>query len=365
MFKQSFFQFRGDFYEQTEGLLMGLSISPFLCNLFMNTVEEQLIHSSLFPHFYCRYVDDCFVIIERDKIEQTLNLFNSKNNAVQFTCEYESNNELPFMDLIKHNVDGAIEFDIYRKPTSTDRFTPIESNHHYSHKLAAFNSMAHRLVNVPLSYAAYKKERDKIVSIADTNGYSSNSIEQIIKKHHNKKERRESSSFFDTLDVENKKTWCSMTYDSNYFNDLQKCYRQINVNLAPKTTTKLKSLLTSTKDKCENLGKPGVYSITCSQKNDNGNVCGAKYIGQSTRTVRIRLLEHLKYIQNIDPRSGIAEHALANEHSISEDDCQLIKSECNIKKLNILESLHIYVNKNDSVNRDTGPLYSSLFTAFQ
>lgn len=135
--------------------------------------------------------------------------------------------------------------------------------------------------------------------------------------------------------------------------------------LAPKTTTKLKSLLKSTKDQCESLDKPGVYSITCSRRNDDGNVRGAKYIGQSTRTVRIRLNEHLKYIRNIEPRSGIAEHALLNEHSISEEDCKLIKPESNVNRLNILESLHIYVNKNVSINRDTGPLYSSLYSAFQ
>ncbi|XP_067619901.1 uncharacterized protein [Eurosta solidaginis] len=341
---QSFFQFRGEFYEQKDGLPMGLNISPFLCNLFMNTIEEQLIRSSLFPRFYTRYVDDCFIIIERNKIQQTLNLFNSMNNSIQFTCEHETNNDLPFLDLkLKHNTDGAIEFNIYRKPTSTERFIPIESNHHYSHKLAAFNSMVHRLINVPLSDDAYKKEKQTIIHIAETNGYSSSSIEKLVRKHRTKKDRRESSSFFETVGVEDK----------------------IDLKVAPKTTTKLKSLLNSAKDKCESLDKPGIYSITCSYKDDDGKECGAKYIGQSTRTVRTRFNEHLKYIKNIEPKSGIAEHALSSQHSISFDDCKLIKSESNVNRLNILESLHIYVNKNVSVNRYTGPLYSSLFTALQ
>lgn len=132
--------------------------------------------------------------------------------------------------------------------------------------------------------------------------------------------------------------------------------------MAPKTNTKLKSLLNSTKDKCDNLDKPGVYSATCSHTTD-GKVCGKKYIGQTQRTVRIRSGEHLKHIEKIDPKSGIAEHVLSNEHSLNENDFKLIKSESNVNRLNVIESLHIYLNKKNSVNRDVGPHFSSLFTA--
>lgn len=364
---QSYFQFRDEFYEQLDGLPMGLNISPFLCNLFMNTIEERLIENSLFPAFYCRYVDDCAAIVEMDKIDETLALFNSGCNEIQFTYECEENNELPFLDLmLKHSFDGSIKFNIHRKSTATDRFIPVESNHHHSHKLAAFNSMTHRLVNVPMSEYDYAAERTRIFSIAETNGYCINSIEQLITKHKRKKEKKESSFFFSEASERETLMWCGLSFDPYCFDAIKKSLKIGNVCAAPKTTTKLKSLLKSTKDKCDNLDKPGVYTATCSHKLNEKEECGKKYTGQTTRTLRIRSKEHLKHIEKIEPsKSGIAEHALLNKHYLSQDDFKLIKSESNVNRLNILESLHIYLNRKTSVNRDIGPHYSSLFSVLK
>ncbi|XP_031637551.1 uncharacterized protein LOC116349982 [Contarinia nasturtii] len=113
---QSYFQFREVYYKQKDGLAMGLSLSPFLCNLFMVQVEERLKNYSLFPRFYHRYVDDCIAIVAVNNINDSLELFNSICPEIQFTCEVEQNNQLPFLDLlIQRNKDGHIEFDIYRE----------------------------------------------------------------------------------------------------------------------------------------------------------------------------------------------------------------------------------------------------------
>lgn len=106
---QSYFQFRGEFYRQKDGLAMGLCLSPFLCNLFMITVEEKLKQNPLFPRFYHRYVDDIVAIVEDCKVDETLNLMNSACPDIQFTCESDKNNQLPFLDLIiQHSNDGTI-----------------------------------------------------------------------------------------------------------------------------------------------------------------------------------------------------------------------------------------------------------------
>lgn len=72
---------------------MGLSLSPFLCNSFMITVEEKLKQHELFPRFYKRYVDDVVAIVDGEKVEETLNLLNSVCPEIQFTCELDENNE--------------------------------------------------------------------------------------------------------------------------------------------------------------------------------------------------------------------------------------------------------------------------------
>lgn len=361
--EQSYFQFRERFYKQVDGLAMGLSLSPFLCNLFMNSVEEKLRESLDFPIFYHRYVDDCIAIVDVDRIDPTLNLLNSICDEIQFTCECEENGALPFLDLLLiRNADGTIAFDIYRKSTSTDRYIPIESNHHISHRLAAFNSMCHRLVNIPLTPDRFNIERQKIIHIGETNGIGADVINQLIKKHNRKKFIMECTS----LQIEKSEIqWCGFTYDAVSFERLQNVFKESNVRLAPKSNTKLKSLLNSTKDKRAELEKPGIYTATCAHSS-----CDAVYIGQTRRSVKKRANEHLVDIRNGVPKSGIAEHILENNnntdkqnnHTLSITDFKLIEHEQYTNKLNILESMHIYLNREHNVNRDLGPHFSSLFS---
>lgn len=73
--------------------------------------------------------------------------------------------------------------------------------------------------------------------------------------------------------------------------------------------------------------------------------------------------EHRKYIRNIDPhRSGLAEYILNDKHSLDDNAFKLIAPESNLQRLNILESLHIYLNRKTNVNRDIGLQFSSLFS---
>lgn len=348
---QSYFQFRDDYYKQTDGLAMGLSLSPFLCNLYMVKVENQLKQHTSFPRFYHRYVDDCLAIVHIDKIDETLKLLNSACPAIQFTCEVEINNEIPFLDLkIQRQNNGNISFNIHRKDTCTDRYIPTESNHHHSHKTSAFNSMIHRLVNVPLSPNDFNTEKEKILHIADINGMNPCMIENLIKKHQHKMLLKNCTSLSGVREVK----WCAMTYDSHTFNSLHSSLKSENIALAPKSTTKLKSLLNSTKDKCSEIDKPGIYKASCAD-------CGRVYIGQTRRSLKVRKKEHISYIGKIEPyKSGLAEHIISCEHHLNDDSFKLIRSESNCNRLNILESMHIYLNKNN-LNRDIGPHYSSLF----
>lgn len=75
---------------------------------------------------------------------------NSINPNLQFTLEIGSNNILNFLDLKIMICDNKFKFGIHRKPTYTDNMIHTSSNHHISHKMSAFHSMLHRLLNIPL-----------------------------------------------------------------------------------------------------------------------------------------------------------------------------------------------------------------------
>jgi hypothetical protein len=60
-------------------------------------------------------------------------------------------------------------FDVYQKPTSTQRYITADSFHPQYYKNAAFNSMAHRMCNFQLSPQNYENKKKKIFEIGRVN----------------------------------------------------------------------------------------------------------------------------------------------------------------------------------------------------
>jgi hypothetical protein len=70
--------------------------------------------------------------------------------------EIENNDYLSFLDckIIKNN---KLEYGIFRKDTHTDKYIKPNSYNTVTHKHAKINSLAYRLLNVPLNSVEYKK----------------------------------------------------------------------------------------------------------------------------------------------------------------------------------------------------------------
>ena len=51
----------------------------------------------------------------------------------------------------------------------------------------------------------------------------------------------------------------------------------------------------------------GIYSVTF-------NTCKQAYVGQTSRTLKLRYQEHTCYIKNNDPQSAYAQHIVHNRH---------------------------------------------------
>lgn len=149
--KENYLLFDGLYYKQLDGLAMGNALSPFLANLFMAHLETDLTQHQIFPRVWWRYVDDVFSVVKIDKISEVLNLINSQHQSIKFTYELESNQKLPFLDLMIIRNQEKIEFDIYRKSTNTTNYIPNDSSHNVQHKSAAFICMIYRLLLVPLN----------------------------------------------------------------------------------------------------------------------------------------------------------------------------------------------------------------------
>ena len=106
-------------YEQSDCVLIGSSLGPVLANIILTEFEtvivKPLIETSVLK-FYCRYLGDTLVLIQKDKIEHALNSFNSFDKNLRFYVDIFHDGNIHFLD-IKILNNG--ETDIYIKDTKT------------------------------------------------------------------------------------------------------------------------------------------------------------------------------------------------------------------------------------------------------
>lgn len=333
---QNYISFRNENYEQMEGVAMGNPISSFLANLFMCYFEMELSRFKNFPRVWRRYVDDVLCVVNRRKVQSTLDFLNSFHPSIKFTVELQNKNcELPFLELlIKYNDAGELNFKVYRKPSSTNRYITSNSNHNIHHKRAAFNCMIHRLLHIPMSKSDYDDELQTIYKIADINGYTKTWIDLILYKMI--KQQRINQSTTHTKEKSPKK-YIGVSFSPQIHYKIQNILSPYNIQISPKNNYKLSTYLTNTRDKTILLDKSGVYSIICNEQN-----CEYIYIGKSRRKVISRFKEHKRATTKLEPhKSAIAEHMIENHHSFEIENLDIMYECYNENRLQILESIFI------------------------
>ena len=84
-----------------------------------------------------------------------------------------------------------------------------------------------------------------------------------------------------------------------------------------------------------------------------------RHVGETGRSLEIRLKEHRYAVKNMDSRSGIAMHA-CNKHNVDWEAVKVVAFEQHLTKRKVLESLHIRDLTHTS-NLDSGYTLSSIW----
>jgi hypothetical protein len=169
----------------------GNALSPFIANLFMADLETELSKLKIFSRIWIRYVDNVLCVAKRNTIDRLLIIMNRRHATIKFTHEIE---------IIK-NLNGSLEFEIFRKPTSTSRYITSDSHHNFQHKSAAFNTMLNRACTYPISDDHRAEEVQNIKNIAKVNGYSEKFVDNMYRHHLKKKELRELTTLIPDVDM--------------------------------------------------------------------------------------------------------------------------------------------------------------------
>ena len=260
------FIYNSKLYNQHEGLAMGSPISPILANLYMEEFEKGILREFDHPpRIWWRYVDDTFVIIQKQYVNEFLGFLNTREINIKFTMELESSQgTLPFLDgLVTRNADGKLKTTIYRKPTDTDRILNYNSSHPkhvYASIACSMFKRANRLCSDDEDkIVAQKQMTDRLIK----NGYPKEFVKIQLDRALSLTNRQQ----------QNWQGTIVIPYKQGTSEAIRRVLNRENIRVAFKPTNSIGSMLVHLKDKIStDKTRNCVYEMKCTQ-------CDAEYIG--------------------------------------------------------------------------------------
>ena len=176
------------FYVASDGVPMGSPFAPIVSEVFMDLFEQRIFDASNNNNFtqyityWHRYVDDilCLWTGSLSQLQEFHKVLNSQFPAIKFTVEV-GGDKINYLDLSISIHNGRHQFEIFRKPTFTDITIQGDSYCPLTYKFAAFYSMIHRLLSVPLSSTSFQEEVNIIKHLAYVNHVNLD-IDNVIRK---------------------------------------------------------------------------------------------------------------------------------------------------------------------------------------
>nr|CAH8868440.1 unnamed protein product [Trichobilharzia regenti] len=278
------FKFNEQFKVQKDGVAMGSPLGPLLADCFMASLENNIFDPLICQlHLYKRYVDDTFIICdEKCDLDSLLKTFNAEHSSIRFTLERESNNSIPFLDVLhtrRHNC--TIQRSIYRKPTWTGHFINFQNFVPLIRKRNLERTLCSRIRKI-CSEDMVEKALNLLRETLLENGYPPRFIEKNMK---------EKPPVSNITTVPKKTLLMNLAFKDDIAaeilrNRLSKSLKKTFPTATLRITFSCKQLIQSNaKDKIPLFTTSMcIYQFTCS--------CGAKYIGRTQRQVHKRILEH-------------------------------------------------------------------------
>ena len=349
--KYCFFMFNNRFYQQLDGLGMGLPLSPTFANIFMGHHETNWLSncpSTFKPIFYRRYVDDTFLIFKhKSHVMPFLDFLNSQHSNIKFTCEIEKNKTLPFLDCLVRRGGTDLSCSVYRKQCFSGLGTSFYSFCSFQFRLNSVKTLLARAFGICSDYFSLHNEFEFLKEYFLSNGYCTNFIYKQINKFMSSKYVSASQSSSSTI-----KFYLSLPYfgkqSENLRRDLcillKKYFADRDFRIILCNNFKISSFF-GYKDKLSpGMQSSLIYKFGCVQ-------CTSTYIGMTNRRLLMRVAEHAGRsfrtgnVLSQPAHSAVRCHAQCCGCPVTIDNFNIIDHSSNSFDLRILESLHIFKQK--------------------
>jgi hypothetical protein len=97
---------------------------------------------------------------KKTNIINMLDNFNAIHPKLKFTMEQQTQNKINYIDLTIDKNQNKLNFEIYRKPTTTDLILHSTSCHPYEHKKSAINYLYNQMNTYKITEENEKKEEE-------------------------------------------------------------------------------------------------------------------------------------------------------------------------------------------------------------
>ena len=238
--KNTYFSFQDQFYEQVEGAAMGSPVSPIVANLYMEYLEQKALSTAPTPKFWCRYVDDTFVIHKEANKQGFLQHINSVDPAIRFTVEdNKEDGPIPFLDtIVKPEADGTLSITVYRKPTHTDQYLQWDSHHHLSAKFSVIQTLSHRASTVCSKPELLQQEKDHLRKALTKCKYPKWALDKVEKRlNRSTRQVTDGAQIVPNLPTMKSKIWGTLSYPTHKV--FVKTSKRSMVGMASKPTSKV------------------------------------------------------------------------------------------------------------------------------
>ncbi|KFD59678.1 hypothetical protein M514_28142 [Trichuris suis] len=284
MLKGNFFHFQGRFYKQQGGAPMGSPLSPVLAEVFMEHLEDRAFSEAdhnILPHFFKRYVDDIFVIIESGQEDRFLTFLNKLfPNIICFTIEKEVGGKLPFLDSLVIRSSDCFKTTVYRKPTHSDRYLHFSSHRPQAVMRAVINGMTKRAVAL-CEPEFLGPELKHIYNTFKDNGYPPSPVHSVIRRTLANSRRIQNRTITGPRIL--------LPYYKGLSERIQRLGRTLNFSVCYQRGPDLRTLLRGDKVRFPSGEHAGVvYAVKCS--------CSALYIGETGFSLTHRFREHMRHL---------------------------------------------------------------------
>ena len=183
--KHNDFEFFGEFYLQTCGCAMGKKYSPGLANLYLESMDKFIINHKFKPKIYLRYLDDIFMIINKDP-NLTIQTFEDEINTIIPGIKVDLNtNErsIDFLDVtVFKETDNSIGTKVFFKETN-NRLLLNPTSCHPKHTFGGIvKSQFIRYKRLSSKKEYFLKTSNELIKLQKPLGYSIHKMRAILKK---------------------------------------------------------------------------------------------------------------------------------------------------------------------------------------